>query len=158
MVYGSSHKSNLFISRPCKFPIMFNETQEAICLNTGMKFLQYETGCARGCSEVQKWTVSCLLKIVTTKAICTCTCIISFWGNLFYLNWFSNDCRWSIYCCMGQEVKLSTCHLIWLGHSHLSSLLGGVQRDWPEELMTGPRKSWNAQTPYWQLPDTSCWA
>ena len=26
-----------------------------------MKFLQYETGCARGCPEVQKSTVSCLL-------------------------------------------------------------------------------------------------
>ncbi len=27
-----------------------------------MEFLQYETGCARECSEVQNSTVSCLLK------------------------------------------------------------------------------------------------
>ncbi len=26
----------------------------------GIKFLQHETGCARGCSEVPKFTVSCL--------------------------------------------------------------------------------------------------
>ncbi len=30
-----------------------------------MKVLQYETRCARGCSEVPKSTVSCLLKVVT---------------------------------------------------------------------------------------------
>ena len=61
MVLRSSQKSNLFICRPCKFPLYPMKPRKQSSWARGMKFLQYETGWARGCSEVQKSTVSCLL-------------------------------------------------------------------------------------------------
>ena len=42
-----------------------------------MKFLQYETGCARGCSEVQKLTVSCLLKTCISDCVNYFTVMLS---------------------------------------------------------------------------------
>ncbi len=54
----SSHESNGSLSRPSKCPLWPLESGSYL---PGMKFLQYGTGCATGCSEVTNTTVSCLL-------------------------------------------------------------------------------------------------
>ncbi len=61
----SSHGSNWSFGRPSKCPLWPLEPRK---LSSWMKILQYMTGCAIGCSEVTKTTVTCLLKA------CLCHC------------------------------------------------------------------------------------
>ncbi len=64
--FRSSHKSNFLSAGPANFHYIQWNPRGYLPEHRGMEFLQYETGCARGCLEVQKFTVSCLLKVHST--------------------------------------------------------------------------------------------